>query len=100
MLIDKQQPSQFSLEIYTITEALGTPELIQDLALYSDAHLDERSQETNSIPTNSSELAQSPQSLLFLRIWATADYFTLDEALMRSPPPVNVDISKSQSSAT
>ena len=34
-------------------------------------------------------------SLLFLQVFAAADYFTTNKTLMQNVPPVNVDISES-----
>lgn len=34
------------------------------------------------------------ESVLFLRIEAAADFYSMNETLMREPPPVTVDISE------
>jgi hypothetical protein len=33
-----------------------------------------------------------PESVLFLQVYAAADYFTLDQSLMENVPPVDLDI--------
>lgn len=86
-----QSPTDFWLDTYSTVEAFNTPELASSLATYS-----EQLQTTKAIDhikklVNKGE----PQSLLFLRIQAAASYYSTNRTLMDSPPPVDVDISKS-----
>ena len=69
-----------------------TPALIQDLAAFSEA----RPSRTVTRATEQQEGLTDPSdaALLFLRIWAAADFYTLDKNLMREPPSVDVDISQ------
>ncbi|KAF2156097.1 hypothetical protein K461DRAFT_291050 [Myriangium duriaei CBS 260.36] len=83
------QPTTWDLEVYTLSEAFDTPALIQDLARFANEHA-----HLQDSPDYAEQDAfiQSPQSLLFLRTWAAADYFTLKKEMMRSPPVVHIDL--------
>ncbi|KAM0797577.1 hypothetical protein BDR22DRAFT_436341 [Usnea florida] len=83
------QPTLFTLNTYTITQAFDTPDLISSLSTYSesrqaihssDKHLDQH------------QIESSLNSLLFLHVFAAAEYFTTNKTLMQNVPPVNVDI--------
>lgn len=81
----QQQPTDFWLDTYTISEVFDTPTLIQNLAEYAENGERQRLETAQS---------SSPQreSVLFLRVRAAADFFTTDKQLMSNPPPVDVDI--------
>lgn len=88
----KQEPTEFWLYTWTMQEVFNTPELITSLADYSERLIS---------PNDSSEVQHQTQpqsgrnsSLLFLQVYAAADYFTLNQTLMVFPPPVLVDLSK------
>jgi hypothetical protein len=86
-----QSPTDFWLDTYPIVEAFNTPELASSLATYS-----EQLQTTNATDhTKKLENSGGARSLLFLRIQAAASYYSTNRTLMDSPPPVDVDISKS-----
>ncbi len=87
-----QQPTSFTLTTYTLSKVFNTPELITSLAAYSKLR--------QAIPAPERDLHQhqvssDPDSLLFLQVFAAADYFTTNKTLMHDVPPVNVEISKS-----
>lgn len=84
-LTTQQQPTEFWLDTYTISEVFDTPTLIQNLAEYAE-NGDRRRPEA----AQSSSLQR--ESLLFLHVRAAADFFTTDKQLMSNPPPVDVDI--------
>ena len=75
-----------------------TPELITSLAKYSESEqpkLIETDGQNPSIST--ADVARKPtfedgSSILFLRILAAADYFTMNQTIMEQVPPVFVDI--------
>lgn len=87
-----KQPTKFDLETYTLSQVFGTPSLIQDLAEYGEVQ-QAKFPHQNDVD-NLSILETTPQSVLLLRIWAAADFFSLDTNLMQDPPAVKVDISK------
>jgi len=74
-------------------EVFDTPELITSLANYSKRLISQ-----NGDSVGESQLqnqAGRSASLLFLQVFAAADYFTMNHILMTFPPPVLVDLSKS-----
>ena len=87
----KQQPTSFTLTTYSLPQVFDTSELIASLATYSDLR--------QAIPLLDRDLehyrvASDLDSLLFLQVFATADYFTTNKTLMQHVPPVSVDISE------
>jgi hypothetical protein len=84
-LIYKQQPTEFWLDVYTISEVFDTPELIQNLAAFSEDSERKRPEPSRFSP-------KTKESVLFLRVRAAADFFTTDKELMSSPPSVDVDL--------
>ncbi|KAM0713677.1 hypothetical protein Q7P37_010639 [Cladosporium fusiforme] len=79
------QPTEFWLDTYTISEVFDTPNLIQNLAAYA-----ENSERPRPDPATSS--SPEKESVLFLHLRATADFFTTNKQLMSSPPLVDVDL--------
>lgn len=90
-----QQPTDFWLDTFTISEVFDTPELVTSLAQYSKQQL----QQADRKEPKHRELAQSAttQSILLLRIQAAASYYSTNRTLMEHPEPVDVDISMSDS---
>ncbi|KAJ9193962.1 hypothetical protein DTO027B5_5503 [Paecilomyces variotii] len=100
------QPTSFHLTAYTLSSILeDDPTLLSSITAFSSSRLSSLeaikpssqddtlvsfSDPSHAPPSTSS--ASPKDSVLFLRIYAAADYFTLDEGLMRSPPPVLVDL--------
>lgn len=85
-----QQPTEFWLDTYTLTEAFETPDLIQSLSHYAEGRDSASCHQHASIDPS---ITSEQTSLLFLRVNSAADYFSKDPALMISPPLVGVDIS-------
>ncbi|OJD31903.1 uncharacterized protein BKCO1_4300029 [Diplodia corticola] len=83
------QPTSFWLDAHPITHVFDTPELITSLASFS-----ENIPEANLIVDDrrATEAAETSTSLLFLRIQAAADFYSLNKTRMSSPPDVKVDI--------
>ena len=77
--------------MFTLKQTFEAPELIRGLA----AAAEDRVSAPDFDDADRRNRFHSPQSLLFLRIWGVADYFTLRDDLMKDPPPVHVDISRS-----
>lgn len=91
-----QQPTTFKLDLYELPTVFETPELISDLSEYSfsrhsgvnDYQDDNQLEKTSRIGVRS----ERESSVLFLRIFAAADYYTTNKTLMSNVPPVYVDI--------
>lgn len=79
------EPTSFTIDIHELDAVQSTPKLAQSLSEYM-----------SSLDTHSN--AQKPHahepvaSGLLLHIQAAADYYTDDQALMKNPPPVLVDL--------
>lgn len=84
----EQQPTSFTLITYPLQEVFNTPELITSLATYSE------SRQTSLSGADLHRRASDLDSVLFLQVFAAADYFTTNKTLMQNVPPVNVDISE------
>jgi len=89
------QPTTFWLDTYTMAEAFENVELITSLTIYSYARHAQLSQAEIAGLTAErfgSHNSADQSSLLFLRIQAAADYFSLNKTLMENVPPVHVDL--------
>jgi len=91
------EPTSFRLETYDLATVFETPELITSLAQYSEARqpdlLDAESQKPSVVKQKkSSKHTPKAASYLFLQVFAAADYYTMNKALMENVPPVFVDI--------
>jgi hypothetical protein len=76
-----------------------TPELITSLAEYSESMPYTTEPIKRQAPSKYNALkrvrvktVEQTQSILFLQIFSTADYYTADKGLMENVPPVLVDI--------
>ncbi|KAL1958359.1 hypothetical protein VTO42DRAFT_4676 [Malbranchea cinnamomea] len=89
------QPTAFYLNTYTLSEILDSPSLRSSLTA-SPAAKDEPSTLQEESYERQSSLGsaggQPSSSSLLLLVEAAADYFTLNETLMASVPPVQTDI--------
>jgi hypothetical protein len=87
-----QQPTDFWLDTYTISQVFDTLGLISSLAEYSG-----QGQEADFKTQDNYKSVKAPeaQSVLFLRIQAAASYYSANRTLMDHPEPVDVDISMS-----
>lgn len=89
------QPTAFRLDTYTIGKAFETPDLITSLSTYAYARHDVLSEsDIRALRDNAYRPGDSKAetSMLFLRVQAAADYFSLNKTLMENVPPVHVDI--------
>jgi hypothetical protein len=91
------QPTTFELHTYTMEEAFEDPDLLSSLIVFSKARRDtlndsqiQQLQDRKHRPLSSAEGVD--QALLFLRISAAADYYSLNTSLMEQVPPVFVDV--------
>ena len=87
------------LDTFTLKEVFDNPELIGSLSAYAfarEAEIDDLERQKlvarRAVQTKGSSITEARVSLLFLRILAAADYYTLDKSLMENVPPVLVDI--------
>ncbi len=102
----QQQPTSFLLATFQLGEVFDNPSLITSLAAYSEKRQDalfsskEDVMQTDRSPDLSTASAGAPISTLFLRVSATADYFTTNTTLMQNVPLVEVDISEKISTIT
>lgn len=89
------QPTAFWLDTFTLDEALSTPELISSLSDYAHRRraslTDGEAHQLAAARYKPSNDAKE-KSLLFLRIQAAADYFSLNKTLMDNVPDVHVDL--------
>ncbi|PYI03777.1 hypothetical protein BO78DRAFT_463053 [Aspergillus sclerotiicarbonarius CBS 121057] len=91
------QPTTFTLTTHTLTHTLSDPILFSSLTNYSSSRLTSTSTTPDlDIDINDAEkpFDNGPisDSVLFLRVRAAADYFSTDAELMRTVPPVAVDV--------
>lgn len=97
LLTEAQQPTAFWLYTHTLTDVLEDPILLASLNMYSYAHSADL--ETSRFLEPSQRIQSSQRrspvnsvSVLFLQIFAAADYYTLDQALMSKVPSVPADL--------
>ncbi|KAL2185224.1 hypothetical protein L209DRAFT_756260 [Thermothelomyces heterothallicus CBS 203.75] len=94
------QPTDFTVSTFPLATVWDTPELMASLRAYSVSR-QSLAPEGGPPPPGSgsgsgngsdSGTGERAASVLLLRILAAADYYTTDASLMRSVPPVDVDI--------
>ena len=95
-----KQPTSFDLDTYTLPATIDDPSLLSSISRFSSARLESadnvaipqvhnrRGSKKRHEPTGQ----QESESVLFLRILAAADYYTLNKELMENVPPVVVDL--------
>ncbi|KAF7167963.1 hypothetical protein CNMCM5623_001157 [Aspergillus felis] len=97
------QPTSFTLDTFTLSSTMEDPSLLSAISLYSSARLAALESSTSTSnplihngkrqpPPSARDPAPTSDSVLFLRIRAAADYFSLDKALMENVPPVLADV--------
>ncbi len=93
-----QQPTSFRLDTYDFATVIETPDLITSLADYSEARQKlelgniERQKPSASKYQPLKLRHNEDSSTLFLQVFAAADYYTTNKALMKYVPLVHVDI--------
>ncbi|KAJ4362614.1 hypothetical protein N0V95_001419 [Ascochyta clinopodiicola] len=83
-----ESPTDFWLDTYPLTQVFDTPELISSLANYSE----ELAEPHFKSSLDTQRTLEGAQSVLFLRVQATASYYSTNRSLMERPPLVDVDI--------
>ncbi|TVY54592.1 hypothetical protein LSUE1_G008676 [Lachnellula suecica] len=91
------QPTSFRLDTYDLPTVFETPELITSLAQYSEGRQPDPIRIEDQQPSISRKQTpnRTPEGLsstLFLQVFAAADYYTTNKTIMKSVPPVFVDI--------
>ncbi|KAI1471755.1 uncharacterized protein F4812DRAFT_467717 [Daldinia caldariorum] len=88
------QPTEFKVATYESQALLDAPELLSELLEYSQSRKSADSSESQSRSMGDTQELRSEKetSVLFLQILAAADYYTMNNTLMRNVPPVHVDI--------
>lgn len=95
--LNLQQPTSFSLDIFDLDHVFQTQSLIFSLAGYAEHR--QLITETRYDGKNNPNLSAIKKSTtLLLRVLAAADYYSSNATLMQNVPPVNVDISKEDTS--
>lgn len=95
MVNTRQQPTSFRLDTFDLPTVFETPELITSLAQYSETRQSkviEDPQPSISQVEKKSNRYNNLSSILFLQVFAAADYYTTNKTLMEHVPPVYVDI--------
>ncbi|OXV06029.1 hypothetical protein Egran_06205 [Elaphomyces granulatus] len=91
-----QQPTTFSLNTFTLSETISDSVLMSTLGAFSSAHqasyVSINQVQTVNKRSHRSSAITATESVLFLRIFAAADYFTLNTEMMENVPPVIVDV--------
>jgi hypothetical protein len=88
------QPTAFRLEVFDLQTVFGQPDLVTSLAEYSATRQSTRqSGEPRTSPDapNPATLEKT-SSMLLLQILSAAEYYTMNQTLMKRVPPVHVDI--------
>jgi len=86
--LSSQQPTSFRLDTYQLETVFQSPDLVTSLTQFTDAtQMDQKIMEGKSAP-----IYNPISSVLFLRVQAAADYYTMNQTLMQEVPPVYVDI--------
>ncbi len=88
------------MDTFTLKDVFDDPPLIGSLSAYAyarQAEIDDLERQKLVArrvkpPPGSATSAEVRASILFLRIIAAADYYTLDKSLMENAPPVLADI--------
>ncbi|THY28946.1 hypothetical protein D6D01_03723 [Aureobasidium pullulans] len=83
-----EQPTDFLLESFKVTDVFDSQALLKDLSIYAE----ERQSLLLGEDLSFSKPTVVKQSALFLRIQSVASFYTTNKELMQYPPPVDVDI--------
>ncbi|KAI1173047.1 hypothetical protein F4777DRAFT_478647 [Nemania sp. FL0916] len=84
------QPTVFRLDTYDPATVLGAPELASELSAYASSRRDYMDNYDATSSRNAD--LDIEDAVLLLRIAAAADFYTTNQTLMTSIPPVFVDI--------
>ncbi|KZF20591.1 hypothetical protein L228DRAFT_269893 [Xylona heveae TC161] len=92
------QPTKFWLDTYTLNAVFDTPDLISSLATFSESRqplpedLEDITPRMDALSNDKPLEIQPDSSILFLQVYAAADYVSTNKSLMEHVPFVVVDI--------
>jgi hypothetical protein len=90
------QPTSFSLNTFTLSETISDSALMSSLGNFSSAnrasYISINQAQTTNKRSHRLSMIPATESVLFLRIFAAADYFTLNTEMMKTVPQVTVDV--------
>ncbi|KAM3498183.1 hypothetical protein MY10362_008488 [Beauveria mimosiformis] len=92
------EPTEFTMDVYELDKVWETPDLMLSLANYAStrqADAEDAEGVKPQIHRRSGSYLDAKErkaSVLLLQVHAAADYFSHHQELMRSPPPVLVDL--------
>ncbi len=86
------QPTSFSLRAFEVNVVFQDPDLLQSLSEYSYSRHAKLSSADAELLQQHKATPDSDTTFVFLRVYAAADYYSLDDSLMVNVPPVAVDI--------
>ncbi|KAK4937245.1 hypothetical protein LTR10_022077 [Elasticomyces elasticus] len=86
------QPTSFFLQAYDVDTAFANAELLTSLSDYSYKRHDKLTEADKELLQRRKASPNEDSTYLFLQIFAAADYYSLNNTLMTTPPPVAVDI--------
>jgi len=90
-----QQPTSFWPYTHTLNRTFATPDLLTSLSAYAYARHAQLSPEDSQrllLRKTKARTSEIDSTLLFLQVFAAADYFSLNQTLMEIVPPVAVDV--------
>lgn len=91
-----KQPTSFTLSTHTLEEITSDKASLAAISRFSNARLsslpEPQRKPAQAHTSNRKDQSDRDTTILFLRIDAVADYFSLEESLMQAVPPVVVDI--------
>ncbi|KAK1639617.1 hypothetical protein BDP81DRAFT_313857 [Colletotrichum phormii] len=85
------QPTAFALDVFELPAVWDTPKLISSLATYAFSRQSDQD-DAGTHKASQNRNREQENSLLFLRVSASADYFTDNDTLMAQVEPVSVDL--------
>ncbi|ATY58332.1 hypothetical protein A9K55_002567 [Cordyceps militaris] len=91
----KQEPTEFTMDVYELDKVWETADLMLSLANYSSdrqSDVEDQQPQVHRRRDSSADAKERKASLLLLQVHAAADYFSHHPDLMRNPPPVLVDL--------
>ncbi|KAI1615888.1 hypothetical protein EDD36DRAFT_199408 [Exophiala viscosa] len=86
------QPTSFSLHAYDVDTAFAHSGLLTSLSDYSYKRHEKLTEADEQLLHQRKASPTENSTFLFLQILAAADYYSLNDTLMTTPPPVAVDI--------
>ncbi|KAI1619572.1 hypothetical protein EDD37DRAFT_214022 [Exophiala viscosa] len=86
------QPTSFSLIAYDVDTAFAHSGLLTSLSDYSYKRHEKLTEADEQLLHQRKASPTENSTFLFLQILAAADYYSLNDTLMTTPPPVAVDI--------